>query len=272
MKPFLKWVGSKQSLVDKLLKRVPPSFKVYHEPFLGSGAMYLALLPKRARLSDSNEELIRTFRTVRDDHRTLWVRLSVRAAMKVDIEEEKKRYHRMRSLDPALLNDTEAAERMIYLNRTGFNGLYRVNSKGRFNVPFGNRLFTLPDQMYTQIASAFEQLSTAALSAADFRLALKAPSKGDFVYLDPPYVPVSRTASFTGYQPGGFTIDDQVRLAEICGRLHKKEVKWMLSNADTELARALYEGYNITELTAKRSVSASGESRGPAKELVVTNY
>ena len=203
--PFLKWVGGKTSLLPELLKHVPPRLRGYHEPFVGGGALFFAVRPRRASLSDHNAELVHTYRTVRDDV------YGVLDALARHVY-ERAHFEQVRALDPQRLEPAARAARFIYLNKTCFNGLWRVNRAGRFNVPIGrykNPRFNDPSTLIT----ASHALQGVSIERAPFEESLARAAPGDFVYLDPPYDPLSETASFAGYTADGFGWDDQKRLA-----------------------------------------------------------
>jgi DNA adenine methylase len=261
--PFLKWVGGKTSLLSVLLDHVPAQFGRYHEPFVGGGALFFALAPRRACLSDSNAELIHAYTMVRDRAAAVLDALSLHVY-------ERGHFEAVRARDPLSLGAAERAARFIYLNKTCFNGLWRVNRAGRFNVPFGryrNPLFCDRDTL--ERASAV--LRAADLSCARFELSLERARPGDFVYLDPPYDPVSKTANFTSYTPDAFTWDDQQRLAEACMHLDRRGVAFLLSNSATPRIRKLYRGFEQHVVRAPRHISCKADGRGAVDEVLVSN-
>jgi DNA adenine methylase len=261
--PFLKWVGGKTSLVPVLLDHVPAQYRRYHEPFVGGGALFFALAPRRACLADSNAELIHAYTMVRDAVTAVLEALSRHVY-------ERGHFEAVRALDPAVLAPAERAARFIYLNKTCFNGLWRVNRAGRFNVPFGryrNPGFHDPDTLMR----ASEALRGAELRRAPFELSLERARPGDFVYLDPPYDPVSKTASFTSYTPDAFDWPDQMRLAEACTQLDARGVAFLLSNSATPRIRKLYRRFEQRIVRAPRHVSCKGGGRGLVEELLVFN-
>ena len=268
-RPFLKWVGGKTQLLEQLLGRIPDDIGTYYEPFIGGGALFFALKPERALLGDFNAELIGTYRAVRDELPKL-----------IEVLEshyyEKNYFYEVRALKPETLSSTEAAARTIFLNRAGFNGLYRVNSKGEFNVPFGR--YTNPlicDHENLEACSSL--LQGAELQQGSFETVLEQTTDGDFTYLDPPYVPLSKTSNFTGYVANGFGLDHQKRLADLLVHLHRKGVRFMLSNAGCEASRKLYRdlpipGLRIETVQARRSVNSRSSARGKVDEILVLNY
>lgn len=268
-RPFLKWVGGKTQLLPKLLERVPADIKTYYEPFIGGGALYFSLKPERAVLGDFNGELIRCYQAVRDHLPQLVDLLAAHYY-------EKEYFYSVRALDPDELSLPEAAARTLYLNRTGFNGLYRVNRKGQFNVPFGRYRDPLICD-YDNLGACSNLLVDTELRQGSFEEVLATAGEGDFTYLDPPYVPSSKTANFTGYIPGGFGADSQSKLAQLLVDLDRRGVRFLLSNAGTEESRALYRDLPIDDLCietvqAKRSVNCRTSGRGKVEEILVRNY
>lgn len=260
-RPFLKWAGGKSQLLGQLRARIPKSFDRYFEPFLGGGALFFALRPARGVLSDVNREIIDCYTAVRDDVTDLVAALR-------DHRYDSKHYYAVRGADPAKLPRIERAARTIFLNKTGFNGLYRVNRAGKFNVPFGR--YAKPaicDEENLRGCSA--ALANVELVAADFESAAGRAAAGDFVYFDPPYVPLSRTAAFTAYAPGGFDLDAQSRLAAFFGKLAGRGVAVLLSNSDVPEIRKLYARYRIDSIEATRVINCKGTRRGPVRELLV---
>jgi DNA adenine methylase len=261
----LKWAGGKSQLLGALSERVPrvPPFKRYFEPFLGGGALFFSLLPKRGHLSDVNDEIINCYQVVRDDVRALVEALG-------DHRYDEAHYYAVRDTDPARLGRIERAARTIFLNKTGFNGLYRVNRAGKFNVPFGR--YAKPaicDEANLRACSA--ALAGMEISTSDFERAAGRAEAGDFVYFDPPYVPLSRTAAFTAYAPGGFGLDAQSRLAKLFAKLAARGVDVLLSNSDVPEIRELYAPFCIETIPASRVINCKATRRGPVNELLVRN-
>jgi len=245
--PFLKWAGGKRRLLPALLPHVPPSFNVYREPFVGGGALYFALRPTGgAVLSDANARLVRTYRAVRDD-----VEGVIETLQRMPASPEY--YGTVRGFPVDELRDVDLAAWMLYVNRHGFNGLYRVNRAGQFNVPYGGN----------------GPIDPAVLHAASLALQGTTINAGDFCYCDPPYVPVTKTASFTGYCPGGFGYAEQLRLRDAARRAVARGVHVVCSNSDTPTTRELYWDFRLYEVTARRSVAANGAKRGHANELII---
>ena len=261
--PFLKWVGGKTSLLLELRKHVPSRLRGYHEPFVGGGALFFALAPRRATLSDQNGELIHCYAQVRDDV------YGVLDALARHVY-ERAHFEAVRALDPLRLSAAQRAARFIYLNKTCFNGLWRVNRAGRFNVPIGrykNPRFHDP----ATLLAASRALRGVTLLHAPFEESLAEAAPGDFVYLDPPYDPISPTASFASYTAGGFGWEDQRRLAHACVVLNRRGVRFLLSNSATPRVRELYAGFEQRIVRAPRFVNSKASARGAVDELLVFN-
>ena len=260
-KPFLKWVGGKTQLLPHILGLFPKSFNRYHEPFVGGGAVFFSLSPHKAILSDVNPDLIQAYTMIRDDVESVIHELKMHRA-------EEAYYYSVREADVASLSGAEAAARIIFLNKTCFNGLYRVNRSGKFNVPFGK--YANP----TICNEANLRLVSEALQGVDIRLEsvfeLDARvSKNDLVYFDPPYVPLSPTASFTSYTKQGFGEHQQRQLATLFARLASKGAHCYLSNSDTPLVRELFKDFRIKKVYARRAINSRADRRGPVGEVIV---
>lgn len=273
VKPFLKWVGGKQQLLAQFQAYFPSRFKRYIEPFAGGAAVFFHLwgakrLPLKNYLFDNNEELINVYRTVRDSSEELMEILTIHQN-----EHSKDYFYKIRSLDRnnIHLTDVERAARTIYLNRTCYNGLFRVNSKGYFNVPIGS--YKNPQILYPEVLkNASRALQGVAIEAADFRETERFGKPGDFFYFDPPYDPVSSTSSFTGYTSYCFGDEDQLDLSRVYSSLTKKGCLCMLSNSPTDLIRELYKGFRMEIVQAKRAVNSNANGRRNVAEVVVLNY
>jgi DNA adenine methylase len=269
-RPFLKWAGGKTQLTDELLARMPVDFHTYHEPFVGSGALFFRLYReqkiKHAILSDINAELIDTYIAIRDAVAEV-IRLLA------EFPHEKKFYYALREKDPWSMTISERAARMIYLNKTGYNGLYRVNRQGRFNVPFGR--YKSPRYLdKDNLLAVSRALGNVEILCTSFEAVIERAKPGDWVYFDPPYVPLSQTSHFTSYHADGFRLHDQERLRDICMELSQKNVYITLSNSDTAFIRSLYDlsHFAIDEVLANRAINCNGAKRGKVTELVITNY
>jgi len=261
-KPFLKWAGGKRQIMPDLLRHVPQKYNNYFEPFLGGGALFFELSPKMAIVSDINLRLIRTYRAIRDD-----VDGVIELLQKCKYE--KDFFYHMRDIYIDSQTDTEVAAWMIFLNKTGFNGLYRVNRFNTFNVPFGK--YTNPTICdVSNLKACSLALEAVDILHEDFSGVLKRAKKGDFVYMDPPYVPASKTASFSAYSAEGFFPHDQIRLRDFALELKKRGVKVLLSNSSTDYVKKLYsEGFDMEEVNATRNISCKGNKRDAVKELII---
>lgn len=269
--PIVKWAGGKSELVEELVAEMPEKIGTYVEPFAGGAALFFALAsaekPRffRAQLNDRNAELIASYRAVRDDVDAVIAKLG-------GYKYDKELYYKVRDVESThALTDVERGARLIYLNKTCFNGLWRENSKGRNNVPFGT--YTNPKILDSDgLRRASRALAWVRLTVSDFEAACEGLGAGDFAYFDPPYVPVSKTASFTAYSANGFSHAEQERLCALLFTLKKRKVKAMLSNANTPETRALYAKLRTKEVSARRSINSDKTKRGAAGELVVMNY
>ena len=266
--PIVKWVGGKRQLMFELLKNMPKSYSRYFEPFIGGGALFFELQPENAYISDMNEELINLYSVVRDNVYELIEDLNKH-------EVSKEYFLEIRNIDRTdeykNLSNVQRASRFIYLNRTCFNGLYRVNSQGQFNVPFGNyKNPRIVDE--NNLLNCSELLKKTEIKCADFSDILTKVKKSDFVYFDPPYVPLNETSSFTSYTKDGFDMDMQFKLREVCDELDSMGVMFMLSNSDTKFVNELYSNYEIKKVFASRAVNANAEGRGKITEVLVRNY
>lgn len=277
VRPFLKWAGGKRQLLPEIVKYVPKmtSKHTYYEPFIGGGALLFQLQPPKAVINDSNKELINCYKVIKDSLDELMEELS-----KDKYSNSETSYYEMRDLDRSMkkyasLSEVEKAARIIYLNKTCYNGLFRVNAQGQFNVPFGRyKNPNFLDDAVLRAVNKYLNSNDITLLNQDFAEAVKDAKKGDFVYLDPPYDPVSETASFTGYDVNGFNRDEQERLKEEFDALHKKGCKVMLSNSCTDFILDLYKDYQdtIIKVRATRSINSNALKRGRVDEVLVLNY
>lgn len=267
---FVKWAGGKGQLLEQFEKFYPKNFDGYLEPFLGSGAVFFSIRknykPDKIVLSDNNYELINCYLVVRDNLDELIDLLKVHKR-----NHNKRYYYKIRDLNAGELSKVEKAARLLYLNKTCFNGLYRVNSKGKFNVPIGS--YKNPNIVNdSNLRAANLLLQNVIIKVQSFEKILDDAEKGDFIYLDPPYHPLSKTASFTGYTSDAFSEKNQEALAKVYKKLDKKGCLLMLSNSDTEFIRAMYSDFNIYEVKARRAINCDGKKRGLINEIVVLNY
>ena len=272
-KPFVKWAGGKRQIIDKLKFFVPDEFDTYYEPFLGGGALLFELSPKKAVINDSNDELINTFLCIKDEEKfsKLCKELNHHEA-----NHSEEYYYEIRNLDRdkgkfRKMADYKRAARTIYLNKACFNGLYRVNSKNEFNVPFGkkNKVNTYEGQNLGVI-SGYLNYNDIKILSIDFEEAVKEAKRGDFIYFDPPYD--SDTSTFNNYTENGFGKEEQKRLAKVFKELDKKGCYVMLSNHNTILVNELYKDYFIHVISAKRNINSNGKKRGKVEEVIITNY
>jgi DNA adenine methylase len=271
-RPFVKWAGGKRRLLEELLEGVPPGFRRYHEPFVGGGALFFGLAGRIARpgqwatLSDANIRLVRTWRAVQNDVEGLILRL--RDYAEAHTEEQ---FYAVRAIDvDAFSDDSDVAAWFIYLNKTAYNGLYRVNRKGGFNVPVGR--YADPQICDPEgLRSASRALRGAHIEHSGFDGVLDRALPGDFVYFDPPYVPASGTADFTKYTADGFTLHDQARLRDVAAALKARGVHVLLSNSDTEPVRELYgRGFDHRTVLCGRAINSRASSRGRVAELLIS--
>lgn len=273
-KPFVKWVGGKRQLLTQFrrLNLYPPEkFDIktgkYFEPFVGGGAVFFDLLPKEGYLSDLNKELVTTYNVIKNDVDGLIKSLKKHKT-------DKEYFLTVRAQDPKALSDLNIASRFIFLNRTCFNGMYRVNSKGGFNVPYGkysNPLICDEDNL----KKVSKELQGIEIKHQDYKEVLKKAKKGDFVYFDPPYYPVSKTASFTSYTAESFLDKEQTELRDTVLELDKRGCYVMLSNSDTPFINKIYSGFKgirISKVEAGRAINSNGSGRGKITEVLVTNY
>lgn len=261
-KPFLKWAGGKRALIPDILKVFPSTYNKYYEPFLGGGAVFFAARPVVAQLSDSNYDLITTYRQIKDHVHDV---IDLLETMRYDEEI----YYRVRQACPK--TNLERAVRFIYLNRTCWNGLYRVNRVGKFNVPFGT--YTNPRICDKEnLLAVSKGLKNTRLRAVDFKVALKEASGGDFVYLDPPYVTSHNNNGFIEYNKKIFSLQDQVRLAAAMRELTLKGCRVLMSNANHAAIKEIYSGFHFLKAMRPSIISGTVEGRGRISELLISNY
>jgi len=270
MQPFVKWAGGKRQLLDELNKRIPDSYNNYYEPFIGGGAFLFAAEFHNAHINDINKQLVNIYQIIKTDHQELKKLIFDFDAVICD----KAYFYEMRDkFNDKIKNnilDVECAALFIWLNKHCFNGLYRVNKKGLFNVPWNNKEIgkSIDEDNIDEIHSFLQDVS---ISNMDFEEFCKNVKAGDFVYFDSPYVPESKTADFTSYTKDGFTYDDHVRLAKLFKELDKRGAKLMLSNNNVDLVFELYDGYIIEEVDARRAINSDASKR-KGKEVIIRNY
>jgi DNA adenine methylase len=265
--PIVKWVGGKTRLLGELAARAPTSFRCYHEPFVGGAALFFHLAPRAAVLSDHNAELVGCYRAVQAD-----VEGVIAALARHRAEHCAAYYYAVRDGWNADTGPTpaERAAAFLYLNKTCYNGLWRVNSRGQFNVPAGR--YTNPGILDAErLRAAATALAAAEVACAPFEAVLERAQRGDFVYFDPPYHPISATADFTSYTAEGFGPEDQERLAAVFARLDERGCAVLLSNSDTPFTRRLYARWRVERVLAARAITSRADRRGAIGELVVRN-
>jgi len=270
--PFVKWVGGKRQIISSIEVLLPKNIKDYKyvEPFIGGGAVLLHLQPKTAIVNDYNSELINVYKVIRDNNEELIEDLKKH-------KNESEYFYNIRRLDRSeyfeKLSNIERASRFIYLNKTCFNGLYRVNNAGEFNSPFGR--YKNPNFINSPVIKAVSNYlneNNIELYSGDYEDILKTLDSNSFVYLDPPYHPISESSNFTGYIQGGWNIYDQIRLREACDELNRKGIKFLLSNSSTCFIKDQYREYNIKTVRANRVINVDGEKRGEIEEVLIRNY
>ena len=267
-RPFVKWAGGKGQLIEQIKGYIPQEFKTYYEPFVGGGALFFYLWNeerlKKAVIADNNSDLINIYQVIKEKPQELIDELK-----KSKYKNEKEAYYKIREWEPR--KHVLRAARMLYLNKTCFNGLYRVNSKGKFNVPFGkykNPRFLNEDNIW-EVHNALKKTK---ICLCDFAEAVRDAKRGDFVYFDPPYYPLSATANFTSYTKNSFNDDDQKRLAETFRHLAKEGVYVMLSNSYTNFIEKLYKDFNLKIVYARRAINSDADGRGKIMEYLILNY
>ena len=272
-KPFVKWAGGKRQIIDKLKEYVPDEYNTYYEPFIGGGALLFELSPKNAVINDSNEELMNVYRCLCDEEK---FKKMCNLLNHYEAEHSEEFYYEIRNKDKnknaySRLSDYTKAARTIYLNKACFNGLYRVNKKNEFNVPFGKKTKINTYEGSNLITvSNYLTMNNIKILSIDFEEAVKDVKPKDFIYFDPPYD--SDTSTFNSYTEEGFDRNEQIRLAKVFKELDKKGAYVMLSNHNTSLINDLYKDYNIHLIEAKRNINANGKKRGKVEELIITNY
>lgn len=270
--PFLKWVGGKRQLMPSIVELLPKNIKDlnYIEPFIGGGAVLFHLQPQNAIINDFNSELINVYEVIKNNLTEL-----IKDLKKHDNNADY--FYQIRSIDRTEdfknLTKVKRASRIIYLNKTCFNGLYRVNNSGEFNAPFGRyKNPNIVNEPTLKAVSKFLNSNNIAIKNEDYSTVLNDITDKSFVYLDPPYHPISENSNFTGYVQGGWNIIDQTRLRDTCNMLDKKGIKFLLSNSSSPLIKDLYDNYNISTIKASRSINSNGADRGDVDEFLIRNY
>lgn len=269
--PVLKWVGGKRQLMKEIQSVLPKTYTTYYEPFIGGGAVLFELQPNKAVINDINEELINLYSVIKDDVESLIDDLKKHKNTSEYFYEIREQDRNREAYEK--LPQVQRASRIVYLNKTCYNGLFRVNKAGEFNSPFGKyKNPNIVDEVTLRAVSKYFNKADIKIINCDFEQSLRNIRRGAFVYLDPPYDPVSNSANFTGYDRGGFNRDEQVRLKNLCDKLDKKGVKFLLSNSATEFIKDLYKEYDIKIVKAKRAINSNGNARGDVDEVLVRNY
>lgn len=270
--PFLKWVGGKRQLLPKIIEHLPKNIRElrYFEPFIGGGAVLFHLQPENAVINDFNKELINVYNVVKDNLDDLIV----------DLKKHKNTseyFYQIRGLDRTdeflSLSEVQRASRIIYLNKTCFNGLYRVNNAGEFNAPFGRyKNPNIVNEPTLKAVNKFLNKNNISINNGDYSDVLETADENSFIYLDPPYHPISENSNFTGYVQGGWDMFDQIRLREVCDILNEKGAKFLLSNSSSPFIKDQYEKYKITTVKAIRAINSNGSDRGEIDEVLIRNY
>lgn len=270
--PFVKWAGGKKQLLDRLKSCMPATYGRYYEPFIGGGALLLDLQPKRAVINDTNEQLLNVYGQLKIDADAV-----IDVVNELDAQPcDKERYLSIREAYNAKIQvhklDAECAGFMIWINKHCFNGLYRVNSKGLFNVPYNNKVNGASiDAENLKNIGLYLRTKEVEIRSGDFEQACFDIRPGDFVYFDSPYVPINDTANFTNYTKEGFSLEDHKRLAALYRKLSEQGVKAMLSNHDVPLVHELYSGFNIEHVDVRRAINRDASKRS-GKEVIIKNY
>lgn len=272
VKPVVKWVGGKRQLIDEIIPYIPKNITTYVEPFVGGGAIIFELQPKKAIINDFNDELINVYNVIKNYPEELISKL---------VEHKKNNsedyFYAVRELDRdedqfSKITDVEKAARVLYLNKTCYNGLFRVNMAGQFNTPFGR--YKNPDIVNKTTIKALSEYfkNDIIIQSGDYAKVLQNLDEKSFVYFDPPYMPVSTSSSFTGYTNNGFDENEQLRLKKECDKLTDKGIRFMLSNSDVKFINDLYSDYNIRIVKAKRSINSKANKRGEINEVIIDNF
>jgi DNA adenine methylase len=282
LKPPLKWAGGKRQIINELAERMPKKFNKYFEPFIGAGALFFEIKPENSTVNDINFEISNLYKVLSVKSKTLKLIELLKDYEKKhnelkNLESKSEFFYKVRALDreESFKNsqDYEVLARTIYLNKTCFNGIFRLNSEGYFNVPFGKKeIVNLFDKNNIDSINYFLESNKVTILNGDFEIALRDVSKGDFVYLDPPYDTIDNKNSFTTYSKEGFGKEDQRRLAKLFIELDKRGAYLMLSNHNTELIRELYSKFNIKVINVRRMINSKGDGRGKVEEVLITNY
>lgn len=270
--PFVKWVGGKRQIMSSITKLLPKNIQDYKyiEPFIGGGAVLFHLQPKNGIINDFNEELINTYQVIKNNLEELIEDLKTH-------ENTADYFYEIRALDREdnfdNLSKVKRASRVLYLNKTCYNGLYRVNNAGEFNAPFGRyKNPNIVNEPTLKAVSNYLNSNNIEILSGDYSEALKLADENSFVYFDPPYHPISEGSNFTGYIQGGFNLFDQIDLKNACDQLNERGIKFLQSNSSSPTILDLYEDYNIEFVKAKRAINSNGSKRGDVDEVLIRNY
>lgn len=274
LKPFTKWVGGKRQILDVLKSNMPKEYGTYYEPMVGGGALFFSVAPKKAVINDLNNDLILSYKTIRDEVGSL-----IRILEEHSDNNSKEYYYDIRLSDRdgryEKMTDVEKSARLLYMLRVNFNGMYRVNKNNQFNVPYGRyKNPNIVNESLLRSISKFLNESKITILNKSFEEVARKAKKGDFIYFDPPYVPLNQTSNFTSYTADGFGHDDQVLLRDTFKELDNRGCYVMLSNSNSPLVHELYAEYkdNILLVDAKRVINSDASKRGNVKEVIVKNY
>ena len=270
--PILKWVGGKRQLLDSIEPLIPKC-STFYEPFIGGGAVLFSRQPDKAVINDLNPELINVYLTIKNEPKALIEKLKEHRD-----NSPEQYFYSIRALDRDKevfenMMNVERAARIIYLNKTCYNGLFRVNSSGEFNSPWGRyKNPNITNETTINALHTYFNKANITIKCGDYREALKGIRKGAFIYFDPPYMPISSSASFTGYTAGGFGEQEQIALKEQCDALNEKGIKFLVSNSSCPFIEELYKDYIVEHVNAKRAINANPQKRGEIKEVLIRNY
>ncbi len=270
--PILKWVGGKRQLLDSIEPLIPKC-STFYEPFIGGGAVLFSRQPDKAVINDLNPELINVYLTIKNEPKALIEKLKEHRD-----NSSEEYFYSIRALDRDKevfenMMNVERAARIIYLNKTCYNGLFRVNSSGEFNSPWGRyKNPNITNETTINALHTYFNKANITIKCGDYREALKGIRKGAFIYFDPPYMPISSSASFTGYTAGGFGEQEQIALKEQCDALNEKGIKFLVSNSSCPFIEELYKDYIVEHVNAKRAINANPKKRGEIKEVLIRNY
>ncbi|GAB6636284.1 DNA adenine methylase [Streptococcus uberis] len=271
-KPFTKWTGGKRQLIPQLREYLPEKYNRYFEPFVGGGALLFELQPEQAVINDFNSELINAYKVIRDNPEEL-----VSILKEHQLNNSKEYYLELRETDRngklETFSKIEKAARILYMLRVNFNGLYRVNSKGQFNVPYGRyKNPKIVDENNIYNVSHYLKSNEIEILNGDFEDSVRDASEGDLVYFDPPYIPLNKTSDFTSYTSDGFGMNEQIRLCELMHELTERGVKVILSNSSAPIVYEMYHGFNINTVKATRMINSIASKRGKINEVIITNF